>query len=302
MHHGISVGDEAVDEAVTAAGHHTIPVSAAGLVGAAARRRLRARGGARREGGRSDAGQGGGAHARRSGAGVGSPRLRGLEAALSDRVLGQPEAVSAVARRMRVTKLQLDRKPQRPDGVFLFLGPSGVGKTELAKALAQVLYGDFESPGAARHERVHGAARVLEDDRLAARLSRLRRRGAPHRRGGQARPLRDPVRRGGEGAPQLPAPVPAALRRGRAHRRQGQARRLLAVRDRDDLEPRARAVGRREPAARLRQGAVAGRAERQARARLPAEDAAVGVRQPHRRPRALPQLPARRSAARSRAR
>ena len=71
------------------------------------------------------------------------PRLRGLESALSERVLGQPEAVEAVARRMRVTKLQLDRKPQRPDGVFLFLGPSGVGKTELAKALAQVLYGDL---------------------------------------------------------------------------------------------------------------------------------------------------------------
>src|SRR5207302_10704908 len=70
------------------------------------------------------------------------PRLRGLEEALSERVLGQPEAVSAVTRRMRVTKLQLDRKPQRPDGVFLFLGPSGVGKTELAKARAQVLYGD----------------------------------------------------------------------------------------------------------------------------------------------------------------
>jgi ATP-dependent Clp protease ATP-binding subunit ClpC len=71
------------------------------------------------------------------------PRLRALEADLEKRVLGQPEAVKAVARRIRLTKLQLDRKPQRPDGVFLFLGPSGVGKTELAKALAQCLYGDL---------------------------------------------------------------------------------------------------------------------------------------------------------------
>jgi len=71
------------------------------------------------------------------------PRLRALESDLGKRVLGQLEAVKAVARRIRLTKLQLDRKPERPDGVFLFLGPSGVGKTELAKALAQSLYGDL---------------------------------------------------------------------------------------------------------------------------------------------------------------
>jgi len=71
------------------------------------------------------------------------PRLRGLEADLEKRVLGQPQAVKAVARRIRLTKLELDPKPQRPDGVFLFMGPSGVGKTELAKALAQSLYGDL---------------------------------------------------------------------------------------------------------------------------------------------------------------
>ncbi len=71
------------------------------------------------------------------------PLLRGLETELGKRVLGQLEAVKAVARRIRLTKLQLDPKPQRPDGVFLFLGPSGVGKTELAKALAQSLYGDL---------------------------------------------------------------------------------------------------------------------------------------------------------------
>jgi ATP-dependent Clp protease ATP-binding subunit ClpC len=71
------------------------------------------------------------------------PRLRALESDLSQRVLGQPEALKAVARRIKLTKLQLDQRPQRPDGVFLFLGPSGVGKTELAKALAQCLYGDL---------------------------------------------------------------------------------------------------------------------------------------------------------------
>ncbi|MDP8223997.1 MAG: AAA family ATPase [Candidatus Lernaella stagnicola] len=71
-------------------------------------------------------------------------RLKELEAILSQWVLGQEEAVSAVAQRVRLTKQQLDLKPNRPDGVFMFLGPSGVGKTELAKALCQALHGDFQ--------------------------------------------------------------------------------------------------------------------------------------------------------------
>lgn len=70
-------------------------------------------------------------------------QLRSLETELSRRVLGQGEAITAVARRLRLTKLGLDRRPQRPDGVFLFMGPSGVGKTEMAKAIAQCLYGDL---------------------------------------------------------------------------------------------------------------------------------------------------------------
>ncbi len=70
-------------------------------------------------------------------------RLRTLEKELARWVVGQEEAVRAVAQRVRLTKLQLDRKPQRPDGVFLFLGPSGVGKTEMAKAVTHCLYGDL---------------------------------------------------------------------------------------------------------------------------------------------------------------
>ena len=70
-------------------------------------------------------------------------RLANLEEELARRVKGQPEAIKAVAPRIRMTRLQLDRNPNRPDGVFLFLGPSGVGKTELAKAITLSLYNDL---------------------------------------------------------------------------------------------------------------------------------------------------------------
>ncbi|NLF17287.1 MAG: ATP-dependent Clp protease ATP-binding subunit [Lentisphaerae bacterium] len=69
-------------------------------------------------------------------------RLTTLEATLSERVLGQPEAIRAVCGVLRLCKRRLDLRPERPDGVFLFSGPSGVGKTALAEALAEVLCGD----------------------------------------------------------------------------------------------------------------------------------------------------------------
>jgi ATP-dependent Clp protease ATP-binding subunit ClpC len=66
-------------------------------------------------------------------------RLLGLEHALSERVLGQSEAVCAVARAVRTHGVDCG-DPKRPSGVFLFLGSSGVGKTELARALAETLF------------------------------------------------------------------------------------------------------------------------------------------------------------------
>ena len=68
-------------------------------------------------------------------------RLTQLEARLQERVVGQDEAVSAVARAVRRARAGL-QDPHRPIGSFLFLGPTGVGKTELARALAELLFDD----------------------------------------------------------------------------------------------------------------------------------------------------------------
>jgi len=71
-----------------------------------------------------------------------SDRFADIETRLSDRVVGQKEAISAVARRLVLNKGPLKDGFDRPDGVLLFLGPTGVGKTELAKAVAEYLFGD----------------------------------------------------------------------------------------------------------------------------------------------------------------
>ncbi len=68
-------------------------------------------------------------------------RLRNLEQSLHERVIGQNEAVEAVSKAIRRGRVGL-KDPSRPIGSFLFLGPTGVGKTELSKALAESLFGD----------------------------------------------------------------------------------------------------------------------------------------------------------------
>jgi len=68
-------------------------------------------------------------------------RLKNLEAELHKRVIGQEDAVNAVARAIRRGRVGL-KDPRRPVGSFIFSGPTGVGKTELSKALAEALFGD----------------------------------------------------------------------------------------------------------------------------------------------------------------
>ena len=71
-------------------------------------------------------------------------KLRRLEKSLHKRVVGQEEAVSAVAKAVRRGRVGL-KDPNRPIGSFLFLGPTGVGKTEITKALAEVMFGNEQA-------------------------------------------------------------------------------------------------------------------------------------------------------------
>ena len=127
-------------------------------------------------------------------------KLLQMEDRLHERVIGQDEAVRAVASAVRRSRAGL-QDPNRPIGSFIFLGPTGVGKTELARALAEFLFDDEARDDPHRHERVPGAPHRQPADRRAARLRGLR-RGRPAHRGGPPQTVqRGAVRRDREGAP-----------------------------------------------------------------------------------------------------
>ena len=147
-------------------------------------------------------------------------KLLKMEDRIAERVVGQDDAVTAVAAAVRRARAGL-KDPNRPIGSFLFLGPTGVGKTEVARSLAEFLFDDERAMvriDMSEYMEKHAVSRLI---------------GAPpgyvgYDEGGQlteavqAAPLLgDPLRRDREGPPrrlQRPAPGP---RRGPAHRRQG---------------------------------------------------------------------------------
>lgn len=97
----------------------------------------------------------------------GKARLLDIEDVLGQRVFGQEEAIRSLAEVVRLTKAEMDLHPERPDGVFLFVGPTGVGKTELAKALAEVL------------DPVHPAPVRLDMSEFAEKFTASRLLGSP---------------------------------------------------------------------------------------------------------------------------
>ena len=99
-------------------------------------------------------------------------KLLQMEATIGARVIGQEDAVKAVSAAVRRARAGL-QDPNRPLGSFLFLGPTGVGKTELTKALAEFLFDDPARDGPHRHVRVHGEACGRAADRRSSGLCRL---------------------------------------------------------------------------------------------------------------------------------
>lgn len=168
-YHGVTIGREVVHAAVDLSSYYirelVLPGKAEALLDrAASQAELRAAGGGDAEVTRADVTEAlsewiGIPAAKLWGAGQGR-ELLGLEEALSRRIKGQDHCIRKLADVIRVAKLGLDARPGRPDGVFLFVGPPGVGKSELARVLAEELYG----VGAGLYE--FNMARYSDDDAL----------------------------------------------------------------------------------------------------------------------------------------
>ena len=98
-----------------------------------------------------------------------SKRLAHLEKELHRRVIGQDEAVKAVAQAVKRGRVGL-KDPGRPIGSFLFLGPTGVGKTELSKALAEAVFGSEQGHDPRRYVGIYGETQCVQTYRIPARI------------------------------------------------------------------------------------------------------------------------------------
>ena len=175
-------------------------------------------------------------------------KLVHMEERLHERVVGQDAAIEAVSNALRRARSGL-QDPNRPIGSFVFLGPTGVGKTELARALAEFMFDDERAIvrlDMSEYQEKHTVSRLVG---APPGLRRLR-GGRPADRGGPAPPvLRDPARRDREGARRGLRRPAAAARRRAADRRPRPHRRLPQHRRDHDLEhPLGRGPGGAIPA------------------------------------------------------
>ena len=212
-------------------------------------------------------------------------KLLRMEERLHARVVGQDEAISAVANAMRRARAGL-QDPNRPLGSFIFLGPTGVGKTELARALAEFLFDDEQAMiriDMSEYQEKHTVSRLIG---APPGLRRIRGGRSAHRSGPAAAVLGRAVRRNREGASRSAQRHAAVARRRAADRRQGAHRRFQEHRRDHDVE-RRQPLHRRGGAARLdvaRAGrACAGRGHETPGARRTARALPSGVPQPDRR-------------------
>ena len=228
-------------------------------------------------------------------------RFKEIEESLGQRVIGQRKAVDALAKRLVLNKGPLKDGFDRPDGVLLFLGPTGVGKTELAKAVAEFLFGDEKKmiridmseyqDGGVSVDKLIGMPRGIVGSERGGILTNQLRDNPVHRHS---------VRRDREGQPEPVESVPAGVRRGMADRRPRQAGVPVGRHRHHDVERRLRAFPEAEhpdgiPLGTDSDPAGAGRDQSRARTTVPA-----GVPQPHRRGGAVPAVDQGRSAVRLR--
>ena len=163
-------------------------------------------------------------------------KLLRMEDELHKRVIGQEPAIAALARSIRRTRAGL-KDPKRPSGSFIFLGPTGVGKTELAKTLAEFLFDDEDALiqlDMSEYMEKHTVSRLVGSPPGLRRV----RGGRSADRGGSAQALlRGPLRRGREG-PRRRVQHAAADPGGRSpDRRPGPLGRLQEHRAHHDVEP-----------------------------------------------------------------
>ena len=173
-----------------------------------------------------------------------SQKLIRMEDELHKRVIGQHQAIVAVSKAIRRARAGI-KDPKRPTGSFIFLGPSGVGKTELARTLAEFLFGDEDAliqVDMSEYMEKHSVSRLVGSPPgyvgydEGGQLTEAVRRKPYSRR---------PARRDREGAPGRVQHPPADPRGREAHGLAG-AQGRLPQHDRDhDVEPRARRRSRR---------------------------------------------------------